>query len=62
MMARAGERGTLLVGTQVEGGLKLSDTTVSRVHLELQARPEGVRVREADVAATLVRRGGGDAA
>ncbi|WP_246356835.1 sigma 54-dependent Fis family transcriptional regulator [Pyxidicoccus fallax] len=38
--------GTLLVGTQVEGGLKLSDPTVSRVHLELQARPEGVRVRD----------------
>ncbi|EPX62210.1 Sigma-54 dependent response regulator [Cystobacter fuscus DSM 2262] len=38
--------GTLLVGTQVEGGLRLSDPTVSRVHLELQARPEGVRVRD----------------
>ncbi|WP_239015384.1 sigma 54-interacting transcriptional regulator [Archangium violaceum] len=34
------------MGTQVEGGLRLSDPTVSRVHLEIQARPEGVRVRD----------------
>jgi two-component system, NtrC family, response regulator GlrR len=40
--------GTVLVGTQVEGGLRLSDTTVSRIHLELQVRPEGVRVRDVD--------------
>ncbi len=40
--------GTLLVGTQADGGLRLSDSTVSRIHLELQARPEGVRVRDVD--------------
>ncbi len=40
--------GTLIVGTHEDCGLRLTDDTVSRYHLELQARPEGVRVRDLD--------------
>ena len=38
--------GLLIIGTQEGVGLTLFDDTVSRHHLELCARPEGVRVRD----------------
>jgi two-component system, NtrC family, response regulator GlrR len=38
--------GTVIVGNTADAGLCLDDETVSRYHLELQARPEGVRVRD----------------
>jgi DNA-binding NtrC family response regulator len=38
--------GTIIVGTDADAGLCLRDETVSRFHLELQARAEGVRVRD----------------
>ncbi len=38
--------GTVIVGTQPDASLRLTDPTVSRYHLELQARPEGVRVKD----------------
>ncbi|MGA9523438.1 MAG: sigma 54-dependent Fis family transcriptional regulator [Myxococcaceae bacterium] len=38
--------GTVVVGTQSDAALCLTDPTVSRFHLELQARPEGVRVKD----------------
>ncbi len=38
--------GTLVVGTQSDAALCLTDPTVSRFHLELQVRPEGVRVKD----------------
>ena len=36
----------LSVGSNVPDGLTLTDTAISRVHLELEPRPEGVRVRD----------------
>src|SRR6185436_9092082 len=38
--------GTLFVGSHAECGLRLSDPTVSRYHLELQAGPNGVLVKD----------------
>jgi two-component system, NtrC family, response regulator GlrR len=38
--------GTMVLGTHPDAGLTLTDTTVSRYHVELTARPEGVRVRD----------------
>jgi two-component system, NtrC family, response regulator GlrR len=38
--------GSMKVGSHPDAGLALSDTTVSRFHVELQARPEGVLVRD----------------
>ncbi len=38
--------GTLIVGSGPDAGLPINDETVSRYHLELQARPEGIRVRD----------------
>src|SRR5688500_5074604 len=38
--------GTSLVGSHPDAGLSLSDPTVSRYHLELQARADGVRIRD----------------
>ncbi len=38
--------GTLVVGTHPDAGLTLKDTTVSRYHVELSARPDGVGVRD----------------
>src|SRR3954468_12587799 len=38
--------GTMKVGSHNDAGLPLTDTTVSRYHVELQARPEGVLVRD----------------
>ncbi len=39
-------KGTLIVGSHPEAGLPLTDPTVSRYHLELHARGDGVRVRD----------------
>jgi transcriptional regulator with GAF, ATPase, and Fis domain len=38
--------GTVVLGTHSDAGLSLTDTTVSRYHVELTARPDGVRVRD----------------
>jgi two-component system, NtrC family, response regulator GlrR len=38
--------GRVVVGSHPDAGLTLSDTTVSRYHVELDARPDGVRVRD----------------
>ena len=38
--------GSLMVGSHPDAGLSLSDTTVSRYHVELTARPDGVRVKD----------------
>ncbi len=38
--------GRLTVGTHVDAGLPLKDTTVSRYHVEFEAKPDGVRVRD----------------
>ncbi len=38
--------GSLMVGSHPDAGLVLSDSTVSRYHVELSARPDGVRVRD----------------
>ncbi len=38
--------GVMTVGSHADAGLSLSDTTVSRYHVELTARPDGVRVRD----------------
>jgi two-component system, NtrC family, response regulator GlrR len=38
--------GTLIVGTHADAGITLSDTTVSRYHVEFTARPDGVRVKD----------------
>jgi two-component system, NtrC family, response regulator GlrR len=40
--------GSLVVGSHPEAGLPLSDGTVSRYHVELTAKPDGVRVRDLD--------------
>jgi DNA-binding NtrC family response regulator len=42
------EDGTVLIGTHENNDLILKDTTVSRYHLELQVRAEGVRVTDQD--------------
>ncbi|MGQ0508742.1 MAG: sigma 54-interacting transcriptional regulator [Myxococcaceae bacterium] len=39
-------KGTLMIGSHPEAGLPLGDPTVSRYHLELHARGDGVRVRD----------------
>src|SRR5689334_20201494 len=39
--------GTLLVGSHPDNGLVLTDPTVSRYHLELRVRDDGVSVRDA---------------
>jgi DNA-binding NtrC family response regulator len=38
--------GSVTVGSHPDAGLSLGDTTVSRYHVELTARPDGVRVRD----------------
>ncbi|HEY1086222.1 MAG TPA: sigma-54-dependent Fis family transcriptional regulator, partial [Archangium sp.] len=38
--------GSVTVGSHPDAGLSLADTTVSRYHVELTARPDGVRVRD----------------
>ncbi|MCA3016518.1 MAG: sigma 54-dependent Fis family transcriptional regulator [Myxococcaceae bacterium] len=38
--------GRLVVGSHPDAGLSLKDTTVSRYHVELDARPDGVLVRD----------------
>lgn len=38
--------GTMTVGSHPDAGLNLTDTTVSRYHVELTARPDGIRVRD----------------
>lgn len=38
--------GSLMVGSHPDAGLSLQDTTVSRYHLELTARPDGLRVKD----------------
>jgi two-component system response regulator GlrR len=39
---------SMKVGSHADAGLMLKDTTVSRYHVELMARPDGVRVRDLD--------------
>lgn len=38
--------GTVVIGTHPDAGLTLKDGTVSRYHVELTARPDGVRVKD----------------
>jgi transcriptional regulator with GAF, ATPase, and Fis domain len=38
--------GSLIVGSHPDAGLSLKDNTVSRYHVELSARPDGVRVKD----------------
>jgi two-component system response regulator GlrR len=38
--------GSLIVGSRPDAGVSLKDTTVSRSHVELSARPDGVRVKD----------------
>ncbi len=38
--------GSLTIGSHPDAGLSLADTTVSRYHVELTARPDGVGVRD----------------
>ena len=38
--------GIVVIGTHPDAGLTLKDTTISRYHVELTARPDGVRVRD----------------
>jgi len=38
--------GAMKIGSHTDAGLPLTDTTVSRFHVELQPRPEGVLVRD----------------
>jgi transcriptional regulator with GAF, ATPase, and Fis domain len=38
--------GSLMVGSHPDAGLSLQDTTVSRYHVELTARPDGVLVKD----------------
>ena len=38
--------GAMKIGSHADAGLMLKDTTVSRYHVELLARPDGVRVRD----------------
>lgn len=38
--------GTVVIGTHPDAGLTLKDSTISRYHVELAARPDGVRVRD----------------
>ncbi len=38
--------GSLVLGSHPDAGLSLGDTTVSRYHVELTARPDGVRVKD----------------
>src|SRR3954471_5239253 len=40
--------GSMKIGSHPDAGLLLKDTSVSRYHIELQARPDGVRVRDLD--------------
>jgi two-component system, NtrC family, response regulator GlrR len=40
--------GRVVVGSHEDSGLPLTDTTVSRYHVELDARPDGVLVRDLD--------------
>jgi DNA-binding NtrC family response regulator len=42
------DEGTFLIGTHANNDLKLTDKTISRYHLELQLRPEGLRVTDLD--------------
>ncbi len=39
-------KGTLIAGSHPDAGLPLTDPTISRYHLELSARGDGVRVRD----------------
>jgi two-component system, NtrC family, response regulator GlrR len=39
-------KGTMIIGTHTDAGLQLTDPTVSRYHVELHARGDGVRVRD----------------
>ncbi len=38
--------GSLVVGSHQDAGITLTDTTVSRYHVEFTARPDGVRVKD----------------
>ena len=40
--------GSMKIGSHEDAGLMLKDTAVSRYHVELLARPDGVRVRDLD--------------
>ncbi len=42
------ESGTTMIGTHADNDIVLTDTTVSRYHLELQVRREGLAVRDLD--------------
>ncbi|MEZ4363333.1 MAG: sigma 54-interacting transcriptional regulator [Kofleriaceae bacterium] len=42
------DRGTTMVGTHSDNDVVLQDTTVSRYHLEIRSRREGIEVRDLD--------------
>ena len=42
------DEGTTMVGTHADNDLVLTDATVSRYHLELQVRRDGIEVRDLD--------------
>ncbi|HMG55843.1 MAG TPA: FHA domain-containing protein, partial [Kofleriaceae bacterium] len=42
------EAGTTMVGTHTDNDLVLTDTTVSRYHLEVRVRRDGIEVRDLD--------------
>src|SRR5262249_61400783 len=42
------DEGTTMVGTHADNDLVLSDATVSRHHLELRVRRDGIEVRDLD--------------
>jgi transcriptional regulator with GAF, ATPase, and Fis domain len=47
-LERALEGGTVLLGTHAKNDLVLSDRTVSRYHLEIQVRPDSIRITDLD--------------
>jgi len=51
------EGGTTLVGTHPNNDVQLTDDTVSRYHLEIQVRADGLRIKDLDTTNGTVHRG-----
>ncbi len=47
-LSRVIEAGTTMVGTHADNDVVLTDSTVSRYHLELQLRRDGLAVKDLD--------------
>ena len=47
-LARVIEAGTTMIGTHADNDIVLTDSTVSRYHLELQVRRDGLAVKDLD--------------